>query len=186
MTTSNELVPPLPNPGFAVWLTGLPASGKTAIAHRLLALLRNECGLAVAHLESDRLRTILTPEPSYNREERDQFYATLVSLAHWLSSQGIAVVIDATANRRKPRGEARELIAKFLEVYVQCPLEICISRDPKGIYRKGVAGEASMVPGMQDHYEEPESPDVLIHSDQCAPEDAAQQILRMLRTKGWL
>jgi adenylylsulfate kinase len=105
--------------GFAIWLTGLPSSGKTALAHELSGLL-GERGIAVQILDSDELRRRLTPNPDYSAEERDWFYDTITFLAELLTANGVHVVIAATACRRAFRQRARDRIARFAEVYVAC------------------------------------------------------------------
>src|SRR5579872_285000 len=118
------------NDAFAVWLTGLPASGKSTIAASLRAQL-NGRGIDAAVLESDELRKIFTPHPRYDPEERDTFYRQMVYLGTLLTQHGVPVLFDATANRRAYRDWARQQIPKFLEVYVDCPLAACMARDPK-------------------------------------------------------
>ena len=130
---------------FAIWITGLPASGKSSIA-AALRLRLEAAGLRVAVLESDAVRRILTPSPSYSHEERDVFYRALAFVGSRLVVHGITVIFDATASKRTYRKFARDLIARFIEVAVECPLEVCMARDQKGIYRKGLAGESKTVP----------------------------------------
>lgn len=165
--------------GFAIWITGLPASGKTSIARELLLKLEAQ-GLRVVLLESDELRAILTPQPTYTEEERDWFYHALASLGALITRRKVNVVFDATANKRSYRDYARSLIPRFLEVYVHCPLEICMQRDPKGIYRTAADGTASFVPGLQTPYEPPLSPDVTLDG-QARPKKGAQAIFDMLK-----
>ncbi|TAJ08040.1 MAG: adenylyl-sulfate kinase [Nitrospirae bacterium] len=169
-------------PGFAVWLTGLPASGKSAIAAVLKPKLET-LGLRVEVLESDALRQTLTPAPTYSREERDLFYRALAVMGSRLAAQGVAVIFDATANRRAYRDFARTLIPNVIEVSVECPLETCMERDRKGTYRKGRAGESATVPGLQDPYEPPLDPALRIDTTRIAPEAAADLILASLRER---
>ena len=164
--------------GFAVWITGLPASGKSTMATSLAAALRAR-GIDVEVLESDALRQVFTPHPSYDEKERDEFYGQIAHLGALLSRHGIAVIFDATANLRVYRDRARREIPRFLEVYVDTPLEVCMSRDPKGIYREGRA-----VPGLQAAYEPPLDPDLVIHGDREPPECAARRIIAMLLESG--
>lgn len=128
-------------PAFAVWITGLPASGKSTLAAAVKAQLAAR-GVDVAVLESDELRKIFTPEPHYDERERDAFYRQMVYIGVLLTSHGVTVLFDATANRRAYRQMARGQIPRFLEVYVDTPLETCLARDPKGIYRQARGGEA--------------------------------------------
>lgn len=147
--------------GFAVWITGLPSSGKSSITRELMKLLEAR-GVAALVLESDEMRKILTPEPTYGPEERDRFYRALALFGELVTRKGIHAVIDATANKRAYRERARTLIPKFVEVYVECPLEVCMQRDPKGIYAQAALQKASTVPGLQSVYEPPLHPDVTL------------------------
>ena len=102
------------------------------------------------------------------------------------TQHGVPVIFDATANRRIYRDRVRQQIAKFLEVYVDCPLTICISRDPKGIYRAACMGTANGVPGLQAVYEPPQEPDLVVRGDEEAPEVAAQRIVAKLVEKEYV
>ena len=165
--------------GFALWITGMPASGKSSVAQELVKKMR-EYGVPVVVLESDRMRTVLTPHATYEEGERDRFYQTLVFIGDIIAKNGVNVIFDATANRRAYRERARLLIPRFLEVYVQCPLEVCISRDPKGIYRRAKKGETSTVPGLQSPYEPPLNAEVLLDC-RNPPDASAEQILDKLK-----
>jgi adenylylsulfate kinase len=173
------------NQAFAVWLTGLPASGKSAIAGALMSSLSHS-GLVVELLESDALRRLLTPAPTYTREERDLFYAALAFFGSRLVAHGVSVVFDATANRRAYRDLARALIPNFLEVAVICPLEVCRRRDPKGIYRRGETDRSATVPGLQEPYEPPLDPEVVVDTTTMSPGAAAAKIMEALYTQGYL
>jgi adenylylsulfate kinase len=165
--------------GFAVWLTGIPASGKSSVASELVKKLQAD-GVSVAVLESDEMRNILTPEPNYGEEERDRFYRQLAQIGQLLTRSGVNVIFDATANKRVYRDYARKLIEKFVEVYVECPLEVCAARDPKGIYAKAGRKQASSVPGLQTPYEPPLTPEVTL--DGRAPAgSSADRILDKLK-----
>jgi adenylylsulfate kinase len=170
-------------PAFAVWITGLPASGKSTITSALLHELMSR-GVDVAVLESDALRHVLTPRPTYSDEERQTFYESMAYIGSLLITHGVCVIFDATANRRAYRTAARNSIDRFVEVYVDCPLETCVTRDPKGIYRKGRFGEASAVPGLQASYEVPEHPDVVVSGSGDTLE-AARAIVRALEARGY-
>jgi len=174
------------NEGFAIWLTGLPASGKTAVAEGIIRRLEELYELKVQHLESDALRKVLTPEPSYSVSEREWFYDVIVFLGDMLTKHGINIIIDATGNRTAHREKARNSIGKFLEVYIRCPLNTCMERDPKGIYRLAQSGKATSVPGIQDVYEEPASPDLIIDSDKVSPETGAEHVIANIKGKHWV
>ncbi len=170
---------------FAVWITGLPASGKSTVAAALIRQLADR-GVDAAVLESDVLRQVFTHEPSYEDEERDAFYRQMVYVGVLLTQHGVPVIFDATANRRAYRDRARQQIPRFVEVYVDSPLAICIARDPKGIYRKAREGASRSVPGLQAAYEPPESPDLIVNGAQETPEAAAERVAAKLVEKGYI
>lgn len=167
---------------FAVWFTGLPGSGKTAIASRTSALLKKE-GIEVKILQLDEIRRVLTPDPKYTDEERDIVYASLAYMAKLLAECGVNVFIDATANWRKYRDAARKIIPDFAEVFIRCPIELCIEREahrkaifsPKGIYKKASMPGAA-VPGVNVPYEEPLNPEIVIDSDKLTPDESARKV----------
>ena len=166
---------------WAVWLTGPPASGKSTIARALVDALK-ERGVRAAVLESDALRAVLTPEPTYEPDERDRFYAEVAALAALLVAQGIPVIVDATAPRRAHRERLRRAVREFLEVLVATPHEICERRDPKGLYARARVGDAPHLPGATESYEAPERPDVVV-SGTASPEESAREIFRSLEAR---
>jgi adenylylsulfate kinase len=165
---------------FAIWLTGLPASGKSTIVAALIPQLQSlDCPVEV--LESDAVRLVLTPTPTYSREERDLFYRALAFMGARLAAHGVTVIFDATANRRAYRDFARSLIPQFIEVAVECPLELCMQRDYKGTYQRGQRGESSTVPGLQESYEAPLHPEVKIDTTKVAASEAVEMILKAVK-----
>jgi|SRR5688572_20771808 len=160
---------------FAVWLTGFPGSGKSAIARELIALL-HEHGVDVSVLESDVMRTQLTPFARYDQADRDFFYGALAEIGLLVLQRKRPVVFDATANRRAYRDAARKRIERFAEVYVDTPLEICKARDPKGLYKNG----------LQIAYEPPLAPELVLHGAEGTPADSAKEVLAFLARGGWI
>jgi adenylylsulfate kinase len=153
---------------WAVWITGLPASGKSVLAGATAAQL-GAGGETVVVLELDEIRRIVTPSPTYTDTERDVVYRALVYMASALTTSGIPVIIDATAHRRAWRDLARRLIPRFAEVQLVCPLDVCRERErlreaghaPRGIYaRAGRPG--AMVPGVDLPYEPAVRPELAI------------------------
>lgn len=167
---------------FAIWLTGLPASGKSTLRARLVDKL-DARAVDVAVLESDVLRQILGG--GYDPAGRDRFYGAMVWIGKLLVDHGVPVVFDATANRRVWRDHARDEIPRFFEVYVDTPLEVCVERDPKGIYRRGREDPEGRVPGLQATYEPPETAEVTV-SWKLDPEAGAAEVIRKLDEAGWL
>jgi adenylylsulfate kinase len=175
-------------PGWCVWITGLPGSGKSVVSEALLQLLDDE-GIHAQLLSADALRKVLTPKPSYSLEERDAVYATLVYFAGLLTVNGVNVVIDATGNLRRFRDDARKRISKFIEVYLECPMEVCMDREakrwkthlaPRKIYSRALKGEAPTVPGIGQPYEPPSNPEVTVNTAKCSPQESAREILQKL------
>ncbi|MDQ7030947.1 MAG: adenylyl-sulfate kinase [Ardenticatenia bacterium] len=164
------------SPGWVVWITGLPASGKTSLALSLRRRL-NELGVSVAVLDSDELRPIFTPNPTFTHEERDRFYAALVELAHLLARYGVNVIVAATANRVAYRRMARRTLPLFAEVWTRCPPDVCRRRDQKGLYTAAERGDITTLPGVGAPYEVPEAADVVVDTARLSPEEAADIVL---------
>jgi adenylylsulfate kinase len=165
--------------GFALWLTGIPASGKSSITRELVKQL-HACHVSVVVLESDEMRKILTPAPTYSDEERSQFYRALVQIGVLITRSGTNVIFDATANKRAYRDQARQAINKFVEIYVVCPQEICLQRDPKGIYAQAALKIATNVPGIQAAYEPPVNAEMTLDG-QAPPSLEAAKIIAGLK-----
>ena len=168
--------------GFAIWITGLPASGKSTIVRALKPQLE-ATGLNVEVLESDEVRRVLTPEATYSQAERDLFYRALALMGAKLVEHGVTVIFDATATKRAYRDFAKNLIPRFIEVAVECPLEICMERDYKGTYQHGRSGESSTVPGLQSPYEPPISPDLIIDTTKVQASTAAESVLALVNER---
>jgi adenylylsulfate kinase len=167
---------------FAIWITGLPASGKSTIVSVLRPQLEG-LGLTVEVLESDAIRRVLTPMPTYSEAERDLFYRVLAFTGQKLVEHGVTVIFDATASRRAYREFAKSVIPRFIEISVECPLAICMERDRKGTYQKGQRGESLTVPGLQSPYEAPINPDLRIDSTTTPSGDAASRICDLVKAK---
>ena len=168
--------------GWAIWLTGLPASGKSTIA-KLLKKDLNKKGIHITILESDELRKTLTPYPDYSEDERNIFYHKIISLGIIYTKNGNNIIIDATGHKKKWRNDARKEYTKFLEVYLKCPLEICKKRDPKKIYQHGDTGENKHVPGLQEPYEENEARDLTINCTDTPQENVEKIIFKLIEKK---
>lgn len=169
--------------GCAFWLTGLPGSGKSTLALAVKAAFPD-----VVLLSMDELRKVVTPNPTYSDEERERLYTALAYTAMLLTNAGHDVVIDATANRRRWRDEARALIPDFHEVYVSCGLDVSRGREaarvdthaaPRGIYEK--AGAGWPVPGVNVPYEEPVDPELVIDTGRTAPDEAGARLVGYFR-----
>ena len=174
--------------GWAVWITGLPGSGKSTIVDALEEKLRKN-GLSVQTLSVDMLRKVLTPKPTYSEEERKIVYDALVFVARLLTKNSVNVLIDATGNRRSYRNSARRQIRRFMEAYVRCPLSVCVIREkrrkitygaPQGVYRKAEKKQSLTVPGVGVPYERPLKPEVVVDSQRLTPHQSAERVLRKI------
>jgi adenylylsulfate kinase len=171
--------------GFAVWLTGLPSSGKSAVAAELDRLLA-ENGVSAQILDSDELRVRLTPHPTYSEDERSWFYDMIVFLSGLLTRNGVNVLIAATGSRQIYRDRARRQIRCFAEVHIDCPVEVCRFRDPKGLWRRVESGETLALPGAGTPYQAPAAPELRVDTSKMTIEAAARAIFDMLRNKGFV
>ncbi|MDI6826065.1 MAG: adenylyl-sulfate kinase [Candidatus Aenigmarchaeota archaeon] len=183
---------------WAVWLTGLPGSGKTVRAKELLKKLK-QINIKVEYLRMDEIRKVLTPKQEYTEKERDYAYRAFVLIGKFLTENGINVIMDATGHRKVWRELARELIPNFAEVYLKCPLNICIEREAnrknnlvvsnlyKKAYERLKTGKkiklVGDVIGIDVPFEEPDSPDMIIDSDKIDPKESSEKIFQFLNLK---
>jgi adenylylsulfate kinase len=148
-----------PSGGCVVWLTGRPSSGKSTLARSTLEALRAR-GDATCMLDGDTVRKAFVPQPGYDDDARQTFYATLGNLAALLANQGLIVLVPATAHKRIYREHARSIAPRFIEVFVDTAPEEAARRDSKGLYAGARSGELRNVPGADQPYEPPTDPDV--------------------------
>lgn len=165
--------------GFALWFTGLPSSGKTSVAVRTAEILRRR-NLSVQVLDSDKLREVLTPQPSYDEPEREWFYGVLVFLGVLLIEHGVNVLIAATAHKRSYRDRARDQIERFAEIFVRCSPPTCRRRDRKGLYAQAEGGQIHRLPGIHLPYEPPRQPELVIDTEQHDLESCTSQVVSFL------
>jgi adenylylsulfate kinase len=168
-----------------VWLTGLPSGGKTTLARFLEDELRRR-GRQVERLDGDELRTRLTRGLGFSREDRDENVRRVAYVAHLLQRNGVFVITALISPYRQARDEARAEIKDFVEVYVSCPLDECVRRDVKGLYRKALAGEIAHFTGVSDPYEPPLTPEVVVETDREGPEESLAKILDALAAGGYI
>ena len=164
---------------FTIWFTGLPGSGKSTLAS-LLQDQFNHIGVASEILDGDEIRSRLTKDLGYTRVDREENIRRISYVAKLINRVGGIAITAAISPYRTSRQHARREIEKFIEVYVQCPLEVCIQRDPKGLYAQAQRGEILNFTGISDPYEEPINPEITIHTHLYPPKECVDQILEQL------
>ena len=175
----------LSHKGFTVWFTGLSGAGKSTVS----ALLHERLCLAGAKtelLDGDIVRTHLSKGLGYSREDRDENIRRIGFVCELLSRNGVIVIVSAISPYRSARDEVRRQIPQFVEVYMECPLDVLIARDVKGLYKKALAGEIAHFTGVSDPYEPPLTPEVTIHSDRESPDEGVEKVWRALVERGLL
>jgi len=170
--------------GCTVWFTGLPCSGKTTIAKRLEKELASRA-VSVEQLDGDEIRTHFSAGVGFDKGERSLHLQRVAYLCHLLTKHGVIVLASFVSPYREQRDYARHLIGsnRFLEVYVNCPLEVCVKRDVKGMYKKALAGEIQQFTGVSDPYEEPLTAELILRTDQESVEVSAATLLAYLEQR---
>lgn len=168
-----------------IWFTGLSGAGKTTIAEALAPELR-AAGRKVEILDGDVVRTHLSKGLGFSREDRDTNIARIAFVAHLLARNGVFVLVAAISPYRQTRDAARETIGDFVEVHVAPPLETCIERDTKGLYKKALAGEIPQFTGVSDPYEPPHSPEVFVDTSTIDLRASVGRVRQKLEELGYL
>jgi len=171
--------------GVVLWFTGLSGAGKSTLAEAIAPRLRSH-GKKVEILDGDVVRTHLSKGLGFSREDRDTNIARIAFVAHLLQRNGVVVLVAAISPFRETRDAARRTIGDFVEIHVAPPLEECIKRDVKGLYKKAIAGEIAQFTGISDPYEAPLAPELEIDTSRGTIEEGAARILGKLRDLGYL
>ena len=171
------------NKGFVLWFTGLPCSGKSTLAELLKPELEKR-GRLVDILDGDTVRTHLTKGLGFSKEDRDTNIRCIGFVAGLVARHGGIAITAAISPYRAIRDEIRGTVENFVEVYVNTPLETCIKRDVKGMYKKALAGEMKGFTGVDDPYEAPANPELTIATETDTPEQSAARVLTKLEELG--
>jgi len=169
--------------GFVVWFTGLSGAGKSTLMRALEPHLL-ERGHRLELLDGDEVRTNLSRDLGYSREDRDANIARIGYVAAKLASHGVAVLVAAISPYREARDRVRGSVDHFVEVHVATSLATCAERDVKGLYAKALAGQIPQFTGVSDPYEPPTAPEVVVHTDREPVETSVRQILACLERLG--
>ncbi len=172
--------------GFTVWFTGLSGSGKTTLSKMLEADLRRKGIRKIEVLDGDVIRTHLSRGLGFSKEDRDANIKRIGFVCKLLSRNGVVAIAAAISPYREARDFNRKEIGDFVEVYCKCSLQVCIERDVKGLYRKALAGEIKNYTGVDDPYEEPLNPEVVLETDRETAEESVMKIVQKLEYLGYL
>jgi adenylylsulfate kinase len=173
------------NVGFTIWFTGLSGAGKSTLAEIIEQRLR-EHGHNVEVLDGDQVRTHLSKGLGFSKEDRDTNIKRIAFVCNLLTRNGVVSISAAIAPYREAREWARQEIGNFVEVYVKCPLEVCRQRDVKGLYKLVDEGKIKNFTGVDDPYEEPKNPEVVVETDKESAEESVQKIFAKLEELGYL
>jgi len=171
--------------GFTLWFTGLPCSGKTTISEIVGKEFR-ERDLNVEMLDGDELRRNLSKDLGFSKEDRETHIKRVGFIAKLLSRNDVATLAAFVSPYRAVRKYLRIEIGNFIEVYVKCPVEVCIKRDVKGMYKKAIAGEIKNFTGISDPYEEPLEPEIIVETDKEMPMESAQKVIQRLESMEYI
>ena len=176
----------LNNSGFTIWFTGLSSAGKTTLSHAVHEALRDRGVLNVEILDGDIVRTHLSKGLGFSKPDRDTNIRRIGWVCQLLTKHGVPNMAAAISPYRDVREEVRKMVGRFVEVYVKCSISVCESRDVKGLYKQARTGEILHFTGIDDPYEEPLNPEVIVETDKENIEQCTQKIMTKLEELGYL
>jgi adenylylsulfate kinase len=172
--------------GFTVWFTGLSGAGKSTIAEMLYHEFQDR-GMKTEILDGDEVRKNLSKGLGFSKEDRDTNILRIGFVANLLTRNGVATICCPISPYKETRDACRALIGEFVEVYVYATVEeIASHRDPKGLYKKALAGEITGFTGVDDPYEAPEHPELVVDTESQTPEESLQAVLDRLTELGYI
>ena len=171
--------------GVTLWFTGLSGAGKTTITQALEKKLR-ESNYGIEVLDGDVVRTNLTKGLGFSKADRDENIRRIGFVSHLLTRHGVIVLVSAISPYRDIRGEVRQKIGDFVEIFVNAPLAVCEGRDVKGLYEKARKGEIKGFTGIDDPYEEPLNPEVECRTDLESLEESVAKVWTKLIELGYV
>jgi adenylyl-sulfate kinase len=171
--------------GFTLWFTGLPCSGKSTLARRVEEILL-ERGMNVEVLDGDEVREHLSKGLGFSKEDRDTNIRRIGYVAKLLARNGVVAIGAAISPYKEIRNEVRGWHERFVEVYVKAPVDVLKERDVKGMYKKALAGEIKHFTGVDDPYEAPDNPEVVVETDKESVEESVNKIVRTLELMSYV
>ena len=177
-----------PHAPAVLWFTGLSGSGKSTIANAVEHRLAGEFRAHTYLLDGDNLRAGLNRDLGFGEEDRVENIRRFGEVARLFVDAGLIVIAALISPFRAERQSVRDLLApgEFVEIFVDCPLEVCETRDPKGLYKKARAGEIPQFTGISSPYERPENPELVLNSGELSVDSCAESVINYLRDKGLL
>jgi adenylylsulfate kinase len=172
------------NNGFCIWLTGLSGSGKTTIATKLAETFNHSRFIEL--MDGDEIRKGLSRDLGFSKDDRNEHNHRVIFCSKLLARNGVIVVVALISPYRETRAFAKANIPNTIEVFVKAPLDVCIERDPKGLYKKALAGEIKNFTGIDDPYEEPLNPDVIVETDKESVQESVEKILKKVKELGFI
>jgi adenylyl-sulfate kinase len=167
------------NKGLVIWLTGLPCSGKTTISKEIEKYFRKK-KKSVQRLDGDIVRNTINQDLGFSKEDRDENIKRVTYISQMLAENGVNVIVAFVSPYQKMRNLARKICPNFIEVFVSCDIKECIQRDTKGMYKKALAGKIKDFTGVQDPYEAPKSPEIVLKTDKKSKKESVEQIVQFL------
>jgi len=168
--------------GLVFWFTGRPGSGKTTLVNAVASVLKKETKVEV--LDGDELRQWLSPEAGFSKEGRERHITRVIRISEMLSRNGVTVLVSLVSPYKKIREDARNFIgSSFREIFVKCSVEACMKRDPKGHYAKAAKGEIKDMTGVQDVYEEPLNPDLVVDTEKQSVGESTKTLLQFVQNE---
>src|SRR5690348_7795835 len=169
----------------AIWITGIPGSGKTTISNLLKDYLQKK-NIPVIILDGDEIRKTVSKDLGFSPQDRKEHNRRVIEIAKLLVKNNFTVIVPLISPYRETRDLARKEIPNFVEVYVKASLDTCIKRDPKGLYKKAKNGEITNLTGLQSPYEEPQNPEVILDTEKNSPKQCIDIITSKLQQLGYL
>jgi adenylylsulfate kinase len=185
VSSNEEKILHMANVGFTIWFTGLSGSGKSTLSETIQNRLQAN-GRNVEILDGDVVRTHLSKGLGFSREDRDTNIKRIAFVCSLLTRNGVVCISAAIAPYREAREWARKEIGNFVEVYVKCPIEVCRERDVKGLYKLVDEGKIKNFTGVDDPYEEPEHPELVIETAKETIDESVDRIFARLIELGYL
>lgn len=170
---------------FTVWFTGLPKSGKSTLALTLRDSLR-ERGIIAKLFDGDSLRQSFWSNLGFTKKDRDEIVKRITKLCMIYEKHRLSTIVAVVSGYAEARGKVRNRLGKFMEVYVKCPVQVCIKRDEGFLYRKAIRGEISNFTGISDPYEEPRNPEVVCETNSETIGESLAKVVSKLEELDWI